>query len=54
MAKCCIVKLTEKIASYIGDSDAIDPVSKLLVWEIGSIETSKSPFVRGTINLQSG
>uniref|UniRef100_T1L4X3 MHD domain-containing protein n=1 Tax=Tetranychus urticae TaxID=32264 RepID=T1L4X3_TETUR len=30
---------------------SFDPVSKLLVWEIGRIETGKSPFVRGTINL---
>lgn len=33
---------------------SFDPVSKLLVWEIGRIESGKSPFVRGTINLQSG
>ncbi|XP_053212606.1 AP-3 complex subunit mu-1-like [Panonychus citri] len=43
------VNLTPNQGKY-----SFDPVSKVLVWEIGRVETGKSPFVRGTINLQSG
>nr|CAD7442817.1 unnamed protein product [Timema bartmani] len=33
---------------------SFDPVSKVLMWDVGRIDTSKLPNLRGTINLQSG
>ncbi|XP_023222903.1 AP-3 complex subunit mu-1-like isoform X2 [Centruroides sculpturatus] len=33
---------------------SFDPVSKIMVWEIGRIEMGRMPGIRGTINLQSG
>lgn len=43
------VNLTSNQGKY-----SFDPVSKLLVWEVGRIEIGKSPLVRGTITLKSG
>uniref|UniRef100_A0A1B6KHT4 MHD domain-containing protein n=1 Tax=Graphocephala atropunctata TaxID=36148 RepID=A0A1B6KHT4_9HEMI len=31
-----------------------DPVSRVLVWDVGRIDVSKLPNIRGSINLQSG
>ena len=31
-----------------------DPVSKLLSWDIGKIDTQKPPNIHGTVNLQVG
>ena len=33
---------------------SFDPVSKLLVWEVGRMEQGRLPNVKGIINLQSG
>lgn len=33
---------------------SFDPVSKLLVWEVGRMEMGRLPNVKGIINLQSG
>ncbi|XP_063244156.1 AP-3 complex subunit mu-1 isoform X1 [Bacillus rossius redtenbacheri] len=33
---------------------SFDPVSKVLMWDVGRIDTAKLPNLRGTINLQSG
>ena len=34
---------------------SFDPVTKLLIWEVGRIEAGKNaPNVKGNINLQSG
>jgi len=33
---------------------SFDPVSKVLIWEVGRIEPSKLPNIRGNLNLQSG
>jgi AP-3 complex subunit mu len=30
-----------------------DPVSKLLVWEVGRIDPTKLPNIRGTVTLNS-
>jgi AP-3 complex subunit mu len=43
------VSLTASQGKY-----SFDPVSKLVLWEVGKIDPSKLPNIRGTINLQSG
>lgn len=50
MAKSVLnVTLTPTQGKY-----SFDPVGKVLVWEVGRIETTRLPNIRGTINLQSG
>lgn len=43
------VNLTQTQGKY-----TFDPVTKVLVWEVGRFETGKLPHVRGVINVQSG
>jgi AP-3 complex subunit mu len=43
------VNITQTQGKY-----SFDPVSKLLVWEVGRMEAGKLPNVKGIINLQSG
>ncbi|XP_052795335.1 AP-3 complex subunit mu-2-like [Mya arenaria] len=31
-----------------------DPVTKVMTWEVGRLETTRSPNIKGTINLQTG
>jgi AP-3 complex subunit mu len=31
-----------------------DPVTKLLVWEVGRIDPAKVPNIRGTVSVQAG
>ncbi|XP_074661834.1 AP-3 complex subunit mu-1-like [Tubulanus polymorphus] len=33
---------------------SFDPVSKIMTWDVGKIEVSKLPSIRGSISLQSG
>jgi AP-3 complex subunit mu len=33
---------------------SFDPVSKLLVWDVGRMEPGRLPNIKGIINLQSG
>lgn len=50
MPKCVLnCTLTATQGKY-----SFDPVSKVLVWEIGKIEQTKPPNIRGTVNLVSG
>lgn len=43
------VNLTQTQGKY-----SFDPVTKVMVWEVGRIEIGKNPSVKGNINLQSG
>ncbi|XP_075226967.1 AP-3 complex subunit carmine isoform X2 [Lycorma delicatula] len=50
MPKCvlnCVLVPTQGKYSF-------DPVSRVLVWDVGRIDTSRLPNIRGTITLQSG
>jgi len=50
MAKAVLnVTLTPTQGKY-----SFDPVSKILIWEVGRIDPTRLPNIRGTINLQSG
>jgi AP-3 complex subunit mu len=33
---------------------SFDPVSKVMLWEVGKIDPTKLPNIRGTINMQAG
>ena len=33
---------------------SFDPVTKVLVWDIGKIDNTKLPNIRGTVNLVTG
>ncbi|XP_013380709.1 AP-3 complex subunit mu-1-like [Lingula anatina] len=43
------VTLTPNVGKY-----TFDPVNKIMVWEIGRIDPTKLPNIRGSISLQSG
>ncbi len=33
---------------------SFDPVTKIMMWDVGKIDPTKLPNIRGSINLQSG